>query len=98
MKIIPSNDRVLILPTDMTLTNGGIYIGQTGGKDRRLHGKVLAVGQGTPDKYGKFTPITSCKVGDEVVFGNVTTTVDDMQDGKQVLLVQSAAIVAVIED
>lgn len=98
MKILPSNDRVLILPIDMTLSNGGIYTGQLGEKDRRLHGTVLAVGPGAPNKDGGFNPIKQCKVGDNVIYGNVVTTVDDIQDGKQVFLVQSAAIVAVLED
>lgn len=97
MKIIPSNDRVLIEPHDMTLVNG-IYIGQAGGKDKRLHGTVLALGPGVPNKLGGFSPITQCKVGDTVIYGNVQTTVDDLLGDKQVLLVQSAAIVAVIED
>lgn len=97
MIISPRNDRVLIAPIDLkSLSAGGIVLR---GKlaDIRLHGIVLAVGPGRVSPNGTLTPITQCYIGDKVIYGQVTTTVEDkLENGDTVHLVQSDAIVAVI--
>ena len=99
MSIIPVNDRVLLEPLEVTLPSGLVLTGSMAKK--RLHGRVLAVGSGKlVMEEGKITrcPISSCKVGDTVVYGNVATTVEEELDGKKLLLVQEAAIVAILEE
>lgn len=91
-ELIPLNDRVLVEPLEMSA--GGIILAG-GGKDTPLHGKVLAVGKGLLMSNGKRVPMTVA-VGDEVVYGKVLTTVDDVMNGKPVLLIQEQAIVALV--
>lgn len=97
MQINPSNDRVLIKPLE-TKTAGGIVLTGTAAS-KYLHGEVLAVGPGRIGTDGKTRiKVSTCKVGDKVVYGKVATTVEDSLDGETVLLVQEAAIVAVIKE
>jgi chaperonin GroES len=95
--INPSNDRVLIKPIDLeAISGGGIVLGG-GAKDTRLHGKVMAIGPGRQNAAGNLIPVTQCKVGDEVIYGNVANTCDDRLDnGEKCVLVVAEAIVGVI--
>lgn len=94
--IYPSNDRVLINPIDLeAISGGGIVI--TNMDDRR-HGKVMSIGPGKQNASGHIIPITQCKVGDTVIYGNVASTIEDRLDnGDKCLLVVSEAIVAVLK-
>lgn len=94
--IYPSNDRVLIVPIDLeAISGGGIVITSL---DERKHGKVIAIGPGKQNASGALIPITQCKVGDTVIYGNVASTIKDRLDnGDKCLLVVSEAIVAVLK-
>ena len=95
--IYPSNDRVLIKPIKLeAMSGGGIVLGG-GAKDTRLHGKVMAIGPGKQNAAGNLIPVTQCKVGDEVIYGNVASSIDERLDnGDKCILVVAEAIVGVI--
>jgi co-chaperonin GroES (HSP10) len=92
--IYPSNDRVLIKPIKLeAVSGGGIVINI----DDRLHGKVMAIGPGKQNAAGNLIPVTQCKVGDEVIYGNVASSIDERLDnGDKCILVVAEAIVGVI--
>ena len=97
--IIPCNDRILIKPIDLeAMSGGGILLGG-GQKDTRLHGTVMAIGPGRMAASGKLLVTFQGKVGDEVIFGDVTTTVKERLDnGDECYLVMTEAIVGVISN
>jgi chaperonin GroES len=96
MSIVPANDRVLVKPLE-SKTAGGIVLTGTAAK-KYLHGVVMAVGPGRVGSDGNSRiAISTCEVGDTVIYGNVLTTVEDTLDGDKVLLMQEAAIVGVIK-
>tara|TARA_R110000772_G_scaffold22123_2_gene60097 strand:- start:1117 stop:1437 length:321 start_codon:yes stop_codon:yes gene_type:complete len=92
-------DRVLIKPIEaIQKSNGGIVLTGENSKVTYLHGEILAKGPGKQKANGEYVP-TPLEVGDKVIYGNVSSTLEDMQDGEKVLLVESNAIVAMlIED
>lgn len=92
-KIVPLSDRVLIQPIVVeSKTSGGILLsGET--SNNYLHGTVLAVGPGKQKASGDYLPV-NVLVGDIVIYGNVGSTLEDMQEGVKVFLVEQAAIVA----
>lgn len=91
----PVNDRILVRPIEKT-SSGGIVLSQAT-KSNELHGTVLAVGDGRQKATGERLPIDCCKVGDDIVYGNVANTVKDNIGGKEVHLIVEQAVVAVIE-
>lgn len=95
--ITPCNDRVLIKPLKLeNLSAGGIVL-RGAMADTRLHGKVMAIGRGVMNAQGKLVVTFEGKVGDEVIYGNINTTIDERLDnGEPCLLVMSQAIVGII--
>lgn len=97
--INPCNDRILIKPIDLeAMSGGGIVLGG-GVKDTRLHGKVLAIGPGRMNAQGNMVVTFQGAIGDIVIYGNVSTTVDERLDnGDECFLVMAEAIVGIIHD
>lgn len=94
-EFIPLNDRVLIEPLiEDNLSKGGIIV--AGGAGDVLHGIVLAVGKGRLMPSGRM-PL-DVKVGDKVIYGNMANNVEDKLNGKDVLLVVEACVIAIIKD
>ena len=62
MNIKPLADRVLVLPAPAEEKIGGIIIPDTA-KEKPLHGKIVATGNGTKDEE------MILKAGDEVLYG-----------------------------
>ncbi len=98
MRVIrPLLDRVLI--KEIEATNGrSIIMNANKGKLKQFHGEVIAVGAGRLMANGKQLPLTSVKVGDRVVYGNLGTTVTEYIGCDTYVLVQEIGIVAVLED
>ena len=97
--INPCNDRILIKPIKLEAKSGGGILLGGDVKDTRLHGIVLAIGQGRMAASGKCLVTFQGKVGDEVIYGNVTTTVEERLDnGEECLLVMTEAIVGIISN
>jgi chaperonin GroES len=68
MKIVPLNDRVLVLRIDEEeKTAGGIIIPDTA-KEKPQEGRVVAAGPGKVDEKGKRIPL-DVKENDRVLFG-----------------------------
>jgi chaperonin GroES len=96
MFIRPLADRVLIEPVEVEQKVGSIVV--TGGKGvDYLHGIVIAKGPGKQKATGEYVPIP-LELGQTVIYGNVSSTLEDMVNGKKVLLVEQNAIVGIITD
>ncbi len=98
MRIVPLMDRVLIKQIELEQkTNGGIVLAGAETKIPHLHGEVLACGPGKQKANGEYVPIPF-EVGDKVIYGNVSSTLEDAVDGEKVFLVEQNAIVALIQE
>lgn len=82
MNIKPLADRVLILPAPAEKTVGGIIIPDTA-KEKPLHGKVVACGNGTKDEE------MLLKEGDEVLYGKYAGTELEFEGTKYMIMRQS---------
>ena len=95
MKIKPLGDRVVIKPLEKApQTEAGIYIPDTGAKERPQEGEVVAVGPGKTMDNGSVKPM-DVKVGQKVLFtkyGPNEVTVD----GVEMLVASESDILAVI--
>ena len=89
LSIKPLADRVVVEPAAAEeKTAGGIIIPDTA-KEKPQKGKVLAVGNGTPDE-----PMT-VKVGDTVLYGKYSGTEISI-DGGDYLMMREADIFAIV--
>ena len=89
VNIKPLADRVIVAPAEAeTKTASGIYIPDTA-KEKPMHGKVIAVGNGKKDE-----PMT-VKVGDNVLYGKYAGT-EISVDGKEYLIMRESDIFAIV--
>ena len=88
MNIKPLADRVLIEPAPAEEKVGGIIIPDTA-KEKPLHGKVVAVGNGTKDEE------MILKEGDEVLYGKYSGTELEFE-GNKYLIMRQSDVLAVI--
>ena len=89
MNIKPLADRVLVLPAPAEEKVGGIIIPDTA-KEKPLHGKVVATGNGTKDEE------MVLKEGDEVLYGKYSGT-ELEHEGVKYLIMRQSDVLAVIE-
>jgi chaperonin GroES len=111
MRLQPSQDWVLIEPSDAKgKTSGGLFIPDTA-KEKPVEGTVLAVGKGrweTPEKKSgrrskkkqekekKIFKPTVLKPGDHVLFEKYGSTEVEL-DGKELVLVRELDVLGVFE-
>ena len=88
MNIKPLADRVLIEPAPAEEKVGGIIIPDTA-KEKPLHGKVVAAGNGTKDEE------MILKEGDEVLYGKYAGTELEL-DGTKYLIMRQSDVLAVV--
>ena len=88
MNIKPLADRVLIEPAPAEEKVGGIIIPDTA-KEKPLHGKVVAAGNGTKDEE------MILKEGDEVLYGKYSGTELEFE-GNKYLMRRQSDVLAVI--
>ncbi|MBQ9533165.1 MAG: co-chaperone GroES [Prevotella sp.] len=88
MNIKPLADRVLVVPAAAEEKIGGIIIPDTA-KEKPLHGKVVAVGNGTKDEQ------MVLKEGDEVLYGKYSGTELEYQ-GEKYLIMRQSDVLAVL--
>ena len=84
----PLADRVLILPAPAEEKIGGIIIPDTA-KEKPLHGKVVAAGNGTKDEE------MILKEGDEVLYGKYAGTELEFE-GEKYMIMRQSDVLAVI--
>jgi chaperonin GroES len=90
--ITPSEDRVVIRPTDEAESmRGGLYIPDTA-KEKPTQGEIIAVGPGRVNDDGKHIP-TGFKVGDTVIYGKYSGTPFTI-DAKEVMIIKASDILA----
>ena len=90
MNIKPLGDRVLVLPAPAEEKVGSIIIPDTA-KEKPLHGKVVATGNGTKDEE------MFLKEGDEVLYGKYSGT-ELEYEGTKYLMMRQSDILAIVED
>ncbi len=91
----PLADRLIVEAVEQEETTAsGLYIPETA-KEKPQQGNVLAVGPGRVDDNGK-TIKMDVKVGDKVLFAKYAGTEVKM-DGKKLLIMKEADILAVLE-
>ena len=88
MNIKPLADRVLIEPAPAEEKVGGIIIPDTA-KEKPLHGKVVAAGNGTKDEE------MILKEGDEVLYGKYSGTELEFEGNKYLMLRQSDVLAVI---
>ena len=88
MNIRPLADRVLVLPAPAEEKVGGIIIPDTA-KEKPLHGKVVAVGNGTKDEE------MILKEGDEVLYGKYSGTELEYEGTKYLMRRQSEELAVI---
>mgnify|MGYP006382140427 CR=1 FL=1 len=88
MKIKPLADRVLVQAAPAEEKVGGIIIPDTA-KEKPLHGKVVATGNGTKDEE------MVLKAGDEVLYGKYSGTELEFE-GEKYLIMRQSDVLAVI--
>lgn len=89
MKVKPLADRVLVAPAPAEEKVGGIIIPDTA-KEKPLHGKVVAVGNGTKDEE------MVLKEGDEVLYGKYSGTELEF-GGDTYLIMRQSDVLAVVK-
>ena len=89
MNIKPLADRVLVLPAPAEEKIGGIIIPDTA-KEKPLHGKIVAAGNGTKDEE------MILKEGDEVLYGKYAGTEIELE-GEKYLIMRQSDVLAVIQ-
>lgn len=93
-KIKPLHDRVAVeLMESEERTAGGIIIPDTA-KEKPMHGKVIAVGDGAKDESGKRIPM-DIKVGDKVLFGKWSGTEVEV-NGTKLLIMKESDVMGVL--
>ena len=88
MNIKPLADRVLVVPAQAEEKVGGIIIPDTA-KEKPMHGKVVAVGNGTKDED------MILKENDEVLYGKYAGTEIEIE-GEKYLIMRQSDVLAVV--
>src|SRR3972149_199142 len=95
LKFRPTDDRVLIQPSEATdTTSGGIILPDTA-KEKPQRGTIIAVGPGKMLDSGKRGEM-SVDIGDEVFYGKYSGTEIDFGSDKYVVLRESD-ILAIVD-
>ena len=91
VKIMPLEDRVVIMPADEAESmRGGLYIPDTA-KEKPTQGEVIAVGPGRFEK-GERVPM-EVKVGDQVIYGKYSGTPYTF-DGEEYVIIKATDVLA----
>jgi chaperonin GroES len=91
IKILPFEDRVVILPLeDSEGMRGSLYIPDTA-KEKPTQGEVLAVGPGRVEK-GDRVPM-ELKVGDQVIYGKYSGT-PYTYEGDEYVIIKASDVLA----
>jgi chaperonin GroES len=91
----PLGDRAVIEPLEQEeMTPAGIVIPDTA-KEKPQKGKILSIGPGARDEEGKRLPM-DIKVGETVLYAKYAGT-EIKVDGKKLLIIKEADILAIIE-
>lgn len=92
----PTDDRVLIRPTEAEeTTSGGIILPDTA-REKPQRGTIVAVGPGKSLKDGKRAPM-SVKIGDEVFYGKYSGTEVDF-GSERLVVTRESDLLAIVND
>ena len=93
-KIKPLGDRILVqrLETEET-TSGGLIIPDTA-KEKPVHGKIVAVGDGIKNDKGEKTPI-DLSVDQTILFGKWSGT-EVQHEGENFIIMKESDVLAIL--
>jgi len=95
LKLKPLGGRVIVEPIEQEeMTAGGIILPETA-KEKPQEGKILAAGPGERNEDGERIAM-EVQVGDKVLYAKYSGTEVKM-DGKKVLILREADILAIVE-
>ena len=95
LKLKPLGGRVIVEPIEQEeMTAGGIILPETA-KEKPQEGKILAAGPGDRDEDGERIAM-EVKVGDKVLYAKYSGT-EVKVDGKKLLILREADILAIVE-
>ncbi len=95
IKVVPLDDRVLILPLEVEeKTEGGIVLPETA-KEKPQRGEVVAIGSGKLLEDGKRAGMI-LKKGDVVLFGKYSGT-EVKIDGEEYTIMREGDILAIVD-
>ena len=95
LKLKPLGGRVIVEPIEQEeMTAGGIILPETA-KEKPQEGKILASGPGERDEVGNRIAM-EVKVGDKVLYAKYSGT-EVKIDGKKMLILREADILAIVE-
>ncbi len=95
MKLKPLGGRVIVEPIEQEeMTAGGIILPETA-KEKPQEGKILAAGPGDRDDSGNRIAL-EVKVGDRILYAKYSGT-EVKTDGKKMLILREADILAIVE-
>ena len=94
-KLRPLHDRILVERIEEGEQQVGGIIIPDSAKEKPQQGKVVAVGDGKPDKDGKKTPL-DVKAGDTILFGKYSGQ-EIKIDGNEYLIMREDEVLAVVE-
>ena len=91
VKIMPLEDRVVIMPADEAeAMRGGLYIPDTA-KEKPTQGEVIAVGPGRIEKGERVK--MDLAVGDKVIYGKYSGTPFTVE-GDEVIIIKASDVLA----
>jgi chaperonin GroES len=94
MRLVPTSDRLLIMPAKrQETTSSGIIIPETA-KDKPVQGKVVAIGEGKVNNDGTLIPMR-IQMDDEVLYNKHAGTEVSM-DGDVYLLMKESDVLAIL--
>lgn len=93
LKIKPLGNRVVVQRQEVSVSKGGILLPESA-QEKPKQGKVLAVGPGKTDDYGRHHSI-DLKVGDQVLFSSYAGT-EYKADDQELLVLAEDDILAVV--
>ncbi len=95
MNLKPLADRLVVEPLEQEdVTAGGIFLPETA-KEKPQQGKIIAAGPGRLDEDGKRVA-PEVQVGDRVLYAKYSGT-EIKLDGKKLLILKEADVLAVVE-
>jgi chaperonin GroES len=96
MKLKPLGNRLVVEPIEQEdITASGIVLPETA-KEKPQKGKVLSIGPGDRDEYGKRIPM-DVAVGNTVLFQKYGGT-EIKVEGKKLLILRESDLLAIVED
>lgn len=92
----PIEDRILVRPLELTVTEGGVFLPETLHSNKPTKGEVIAAGPGRRDETGEMIPMEA-HAGDTVLFAQWAGSEVSI-DGVSLLILRQSDIFGVFDE